>query len=451
MTILEQLAEYIVHARFTESERKAVFPHITDALLAYLCGHFTSEGRQLISLKSKSSAIIKRDMYTNSLLDDVLISCAITRLTEIDDIHISSCTTPGAVVIPTVKTLISYNEDISVEAISDAIIIGYDVITRLGKTINGPEVLYKGVWPTYFCAAFGTAAITARLLCLSKSETVHALSLALTLSTGGVSQGAKSPFRWFTLGYAARTGCMAAMVGAKGFTGNTEMIEGDWFNRTYGIQSNTTHLLTGLGQENLINSVSMKPYCSAKQALQSIYGLHRILNQGISANEIERVNIYVPPQFATMINHGVTGRLSSLTSVQYQLSLAAYHPASLYDIDRSEIIESQEIMAFMNKVQVFGDSDLAIDYPEVWATRVEVETLTTTVKQFVSESPGDPGMKFNKVDLQNKIQCFIEPILGEGYAQKFIQLDADIAASKESLFKLFNWIEEIIQSDKPKR
>jgi hypothetical protein len=55
-------------------------------------------------------------------------------------------------------------------------------MTRLGRVISGPDVLYRGIWPTYFSAPFGIAAVAARLRQLDANQTAHALALALTLA-----------------------------------------------------------------------------------------------------------------------------------------------------------------------------------------------------------------------------------------------------------------------------
>ena len=51
-----------------------------------------------------------------------------------------------------------------------AIIAGYEVMTRLGRAIDGPTILYRGIWPTYFAAPFGVAAVVARLLQLDARD-----------------------------------------------------------------------------------------------------------------------------------------------------------------------------------------------------------------------------------------------------------------------------------------
>ena len=41
-------------------------------------------------------------------------------------------------------------------------------MTRLGVAIDGARILYRGVWPTYFAAPLGAAAIAARIWRLSE-------------------------------------------------------------------------------------------------------------------------------------------------------------------------------------------------------------------------------------------------------------------------------------------
>jgi hypothetical protein len=72
-------------------------------------------------------------------------------LTEVDDIHMASCTTPGSVVIMTALALAGagYGSCDGTDFYADAIHTGYEVMTRLGEAVSGPEILHEGVWPTY--------------------------------------------------------------------------------------------------------------------------------------------------------------------------------------------------------------------------------------------------------------------------------------------------------------
>src|SRR6516164_5262894 len=100
-----------------------------------------------------------------------------------------------------------------------AILAGTEAMTRLGRAVDGPAILYRGIWPTYFAAPFGMAAVTARLLKLDEEASAHALALALTLAAPTVGHhNAATTSRWFAVGNAARNGLNAALAAQQGFT-----------------------------------------------------------------------------------------------------------------------------------------------------------------------------------------------------------------------------------------
>ena len=92
-------------------------------------------------------------------------------------------------------------------SVTAAMLAGYEATIRLGLAIKGPSVLYRGIWPTYFAAGFGTSAVAARLLRLNQKQTAHALALALTTASPSVGQHhAVTTARWLSVGNAARNG-----------------------------------------------------------------------------------------------------------------------------------------------------------------------------------------------------------------------------------------------------
>src|SRR5262249_2953178 len=146
---------------------------------------------------------------------------------EIDDIHLASMTTPGAIVIPAALTLASAMPTANADDATAAILAGYEAMIRLGHAIDGPTALYRGIWPTCFAAPFAAAAVAARLRKLDADATANALALALTLAAPGVGHhNAATGARWFAAGNAARNGLNAAHAAEHGFTADRALIEG---------------------------------------------------------------------------------------------------------------------------------------------------------------------------------------------------------------------------------
>src|SRR5262249_57703913 len=113
--------------------------------------------------------------------------CALARLSGVDDIHLASTTAPGAIVVPGAVSVASTLRNGDPDALAAAMIAGYEVMVRFGQAIDGPQVLYRGIWPTYFAAPLGIAAVAARLLDLDALQCAHALPLALVQSAPGAA------------------------------------------------------------------------------------------------------------------------------------------------------------------------------------------------------------------------------------------------------------------------
>ena len=98
MNVLTKLAAFVQGAGL-ETLPAARFDrlklHIVDACVARLAGSRTDEG----------AAIARLCASMPGLDGDVLAACAQTRCTEVDDIHLASCTTPGSVVVSTALAL----------------------------------------------------------------------------------------------------------------------------------------------------------------------------------------------------------------------------------------------------------------------------------------------------------------------------------------------------------
>jgi 2-methylcitrate dehydratase PrpD len=156
----------------------------------------------------------------------ILASSAAARSTEMDDIHLASCTTPGSVVVPTALALASAGDLVSPRTFLSAIATGYELLIRLGLAIDGPAVLSKQVWPTLFAASLGSAATAARTYGLSIAETAGAFATALAFSTGtAIRPPSPTTSRWLTLGAATWNGVLAVRAARAGMLGNRDLLE----------------------------------------------------------------------------------------------------------------------------------------------------------------------------------------------------------------------------------
>jgi 2-methylcitrate dehydratase PrpD len=287
----------------------------------------------------------------------------------------------------------------------EGVVTGYEVVTRLGAAVNGAEIIYRGLWPTYLCGAVGVASVGSKVMGLSVEQTRNALAISLTLSTGisgRVKTGLTS--RWLTLGCAAQNGLVACLAASKGFAGDPSVLEGI-FSSAYGLDLKPQVLLERLGKDFRIGTVNLKPYCSARQAISSIEAFRwLLLNDRIAPESIEGMEVLVPRQYSQMIDRpGLPDdRLGSITSLRYQLALAAFHEDDLYDIERKVLRTEPKIATFMQKVRVIPSDPLTAMYPVKWSGKVVLRAGGKKHEHEVLSPRGDSDQPMSWEDAEEK-------------------------------------------------
>ena len=410
MTVLEQLGAHVARVGVAPP-REALRLHVVDTVGAWIAGSATPQGRALLKLG------VNRD----TVPDRVATHCALARLSEIDDIHLVSGTTPGALVVPAALT-IAASLGQKGAALAEAIAVGYDAVVRLGSGLGGPSILYRGIWPSYLAAPFGVAAVGARLLGLTETQAAHALGIALILASPGVGRpSGTTTSRWLAIGNAARNGVTAALSAQNGFTGDLRIFEGEFFPSIYGFAPNTALLLD---EGSVLNDVSFKPWCAAKQTMAAAQALREIIEEGVPPSTMSSLVVGVPPPYLEMIDHGVIAgeRASYLTSVSYQMALVALHPDAIIDVRQTPESVPAEIRDFMAKISVRADEDLLRHYPKSWPARVAVTAASTRHEKLVLHVPGDPERPFDESQVAAKFWRLVAPLVGDRASEELLRL-----------------------------
>jgi 2-methylcitrate dehydratase PrpD len=430
MTLLDDLAAFVSSVSLnalSPSTIEQLEVHLFDSLGALAVGATTAEARAAyewvkgigldqVSVQGPSAGTF----FSAPLPYSLFLTCVATRLTEVDDIDLTSCTTPASVVVPS-ALCVARSTRSSGKQVLEALAAGYDIVTRLGAAVHGPKILYRGVWPTYLCGPMGAAAVCSKILGLTLKQTREALAISLTLSSGlagRVREGLSS--RWITLGWGVQNGLFAALAAARGFCGDSTLLDG-LFLSTFGLDLDSRLLLEGLGRDYKVETVGLKPYCTARQALATVEAFQILLKGSrLDPADIESIDVTVPEQYSHMIDKGAfpEDRLGSITSVQYQLALAAYYEDDLFDIHRKLLRNEERVHRLMQKVGVRPSSDLAAMFPQKWAGKISLRALGRTYEQTVLTPKGDSNQPMGWNDVQEKIKRLNRSVLAPSEVEK---------------------------------
>ncbi len=415
MTALEQLGTFVAHSRAPSQRLREILElHVADIVGTWIASLHTPEGITLLRWR----AILGEGAAPGSmhrLRLDVANHCALARSSEIDDIHLASTTTPGAIVVPGAVAIAAACRNSDPDALAAAMMAGYEVMVRFGQAIDGPSILYRGIWPTYFTTPLGIAAVAACLLGLDAQQCAHALALALIRSAPGVGHhNVATTSRWLAVGQAAETGLSAALAARAGFTSDLGLLEGGYLPGVFDLKPNMAVLTEGLGKQFGLGEVAFKPWCAARQTMAATQALIEIIRSGVAADSITQVTAFVLPPHRRMIDHGVTGgdRASFLTSLPYRLALAALAPHAAWDVGQAPVTVLDDVLAFMDRVAIAPDEALLSNFPSQWPARVEVMTSSDRYERMVTDVPGDPARPFGAGDVREKFHRFLAPVIG---------------------------------------
>jgi 2-methylcitrate dehydratase PrpD len=427
MGAVDELADFISGTTFASLPSATVANvkmHVLDTVGAMLVGLRMTEGKAIRKLFRNIMPQGSRSKK-GSLLRSIVISCSATRSTECDDIHIESCITPGSVIVPTALALVEAGYLSDGKGFIAAIATGYDVLIRFGLAFNGPEILRLGAWPTYLATPVGSAAVAAKALRLNQKQNVSALTTAFSLCSGTVihPHGELSS-RWLTIGVAAQGGIISAFAAQDGFTGS-DSLPGETSGQFHGLQISPDKLTDRLGQRFLIDETGMKPYPVARQALAAVEAFREIVAANkIEAGSIEQILVQVPEPVMGIINRPelTENRLEAISSVQYEIALAATDPDNLFDLERKQIVQDEAVRLLMQKVHLESSPDLGPYYPSIWPARVEITAGGQKYNGEMFYPKGDYRNPLDWSELTTKFRRAALPTLGKLAIEEVISL-----------------------------
>lgn len=453
MTLIDTLAQRMTAGPSIdamESAAQTLSVHVLDTVGAWIAGRATREGRLLNGLRGEHAP------FNSSTLDAVGLFTATARLTEVDDIHMASCTTPGALVVMTALTLAAnLPRDLLGQArFAEAVHVGYEVMTGLGEAVSGPKILHQGVWPSLLLAPVTAAAVTAKLLNLDAERTAHALAIALTSSNGrpggnasaGVASVRGTSARWLLFGMAARTGCAAAMSAAAGFTGDRGLLENDQASPMRGLTLCHERIARILQGRPAILGASIKPYCAAKHNIAAMFGFRQLLDQGIDHESLTAVRVRLPPSHANMVAHYDVeiSRLSRVTSCAYNLALVGVMPDELLDVERAQAHRGVEMTRLADKVEVLADEHLQAATPHAYPAVVELLIGERIIaSQTIIHAWGDPQRPFQIDEARQKFRRLSRDLLEPSTALEIENLCLEVADSAHARASVWNHLVDI--------
>ena len=318
---------------------------------------------------------------------------------EMDDVVNEASLHPGVVVFP---AALATGEMVRATGKSfiEAVVLGYEVMIRIGKAVQ-PEHSYKrGFHPTGTCGVFGASVATSKILGLKEDAMVSAMGIAGSQASGSMEYLAQGAWtKRFHPGWAAHSGMIAAHLSRKGFRGPTTIIEGrDGFLHAYSNEAAPSKVLEGLGSSYEILRTSVKAHACCRYMQPPIDAILTIVKDNdLKADQIDRIKLGVLRAGAHLIADPMEAKVrpQSVVDAQFSMPFGAaaailYRKAGLNEFQVLKI-QSEEAKALMAKVECVVDADLERTFPKQWCATAQISTKDgRTLFTKIEYPKGDP-------------------------------------------------------------
>lgn len=451
MTLTGELANYYSQLAFADLPKEVVEEsklNLIDSLGCILAGAQTEDVKKLTSyFLEKDEEYVASTIGSGkkiSKYNAMIVNGSSAHAVEMDDVHKQAKAHAGAIVVPTLLTE-AESCNPSGKQLLLSLVIGYEVMLRIGRGINATEHRKKGWHATSTCGTFGAAATISSLKNFSEQEYVNAFGLAGTQSSGlwaFSKNGANS--KMFHAGMAAMNGYLAADLVKAGLEGADHILEaedGGFFKATSSNYS-FDKVTEKIGEEFLSIDMTRKPFSCCRSMHPAIEAALEIRSALTDLEDITAVKVHTYEVAKMQCGLIKTPKNTSDAkfSIPYGIAVALVDGQALLNQFTDRRIKDQELQTLANKVDVLVEDSFDSEYPINWGCRVEIETTEEKFTHTIKNAKGDPDNPLSKEEVYEKFRYLSKDILGDSKCDEIINFIEKIEEQNEvkNLIKLLN-------------
>jgi len=338
-----------------------------------------------------------------------LINGSASHALDYDDTLVSFLGHPSVTLFPSLLALAEWQEKSGPEFLT-AYLIGLQAGGTVGACA-GLDHYMAGWHATSTLGHLASAAGCARLMGLTEDQTVHALGIGATQSSG-LKRVFGTMCKPFHAGRSSQAGLMAALLAQEGFTSAEDILEGPqgFFQVLKGEVNEEVVGLLGLGWD--VQNLSQKYHASCHATHSPLEATMMLVeDEKITPDEILAIHVYSSQLAldAAAKTRPATG-LEGKFSIPYCVANALLRGETGNQAFTDEKVNDPEVRALMEKVVVTLD-------PEIKAleSRVEVTTDDGRVASGFSDILQQvPPLERKEEQVYRKYLDLCGPVIGQG-------------------------------------
>jgi len=366
---------------------------------------------------------------TMSAVDAAFVNATYAHGFEYDEGHRPSNSHPGSCAV---ATAMAVGEEVgaTLDEVVAAILMGYEVYARIG-VLGAPELMQRGFHPASMLAAFGAAAICAKLRKFDAETTLHALAIALSHASGAAEYSSTGgSVKRVHPGIGVRGGMMAAALAQAGITGPRAFLGGvKGFYKAF------------LQREPAADAADRFAFSARYEILRGGYKRYCCCGANHAAidilsgfagrlGDIDSVTLRIPKLSNTMVgtvnsNAYTPGNIEQVQfslPVQAAFALLGYGNGYQSHMDYLDgKLDMDLVRGVARKIQLIEVPEMDKQYPGKFVTEATVNFVGGGADtSFVENSLGTPDNPMTEAAHDSKFMELTVPVLGESRARALL-------------------------------
>ncbi len=428
--IMNRLTGYVVAAGSTPlpaAVSEKAKHHILDTLSAMVSGSRLKAGvlatRFARAQGGTAEAQVIGADFLSTAINAAMANGFMAHADETDDSHAPSLTHPGCAIVPAALAM-AERENASGEAFLRAVVLGYDVSSRIGRVMGVGDARVYGHSTHAIGPLFGATVASASLARLNLREVRHALAYAGQQASGITSwardeEHVEKAFVFGGMG--ARNGVTAAMFARHGFTGEDDIFSGrDNFLEVFCPgRDQLPQWMDNLGSHYDIMLTNIKKFSVGSPIQAAADAMTWLVRENtLTPEKVTAVDVHLPPQGAQVVDN----RTMPDINCQYIIAVILLDGQLTFKATQSyERMADPKVREVRARVNLIGDPRFANqERKRPGLVRIHL-TDGRTVEKLVPAVRGTADDPMTRSEVEVKCRDLLQDVLGTDRSNSLIQ------------------------------
>jgi len=426
--ITGRLARYMAQAR-----ERSLAPHVAreakhrilDTLAAMVSGSHLKPGEMAIRYARAQggvaeATVLATDIVT-SAVNAALVNGMFAHADETDDFEPVTKAHPGSAIVPAALAMAERDGRSGAELLA-AVTLGYDVCCRFLLALGADHVRASHRSAEGTSSTMGAVAAAASLARLDEKGMRYALSYAAQQVSGVWSwvRDAEHVEKAFDFsGMGARNGVTAAIMVQLGFTGVSDVLDGEHNAlQALSAEPKPEEMVAALGSRFFVTETAIKPYSVGYPIQAPLDAFLTLVREHVlNTTNVESIVVRLPEDGARVVNN----RSMPDICCQHIIALALVDGGVSFEDSHSyERMADPKVRAVRDRVELIADRAL-MDPAAPRSGRVEVKLRDgRTVSHFTRHAPGTKENPMDTKSVNHKARLLMAPVLGDVRTEEVI-------------------------------